>query len=314
MEVDDQNAGVPLQQNVTLEQAVVGLQLEVQQLQQRSNEDRRIINEYETRAIRRNPSKAQKPSKYYGERDDILIEAWLEDFEEYFQVENTRENEQTGLAGSYCMGTAKIWYALFRKKTKRNTPSMSFIPWRIFREAFTEQFCDPNGTLRYRTEWTHIRQGNDEMIKDFGQRIDMLAQYLEVPDEMAMDQFLLGIDYDLAVKIRLHKPEDLKAAIATGDGIEALDVNYNIKKKSKFKRNRYQSWMSSRTTSYSNATDDSRGTPMELDTMTRRKSVTSRPKTFMGKCYNCGKFGHKKDKCTRPKSIQSVSSKNSVSQ
>ena len=108
MEVDDQNAGVPLQQNVTLEQAVVGLQLEVQQLQQRSNEDRRIINEYEVRATRRNPPKAQKPSKYYGERDDILIEAWLEDFEEYFQVENTRENEQTGLAGSYCMGTAKI--------------------------------------------------------------------------------------------------------------------------------------------------------------------------------------------------------------
>ena len=108
MEVDDQNAGVPLQQNVTLEQAVVGLQLEVHWLQQQSNEDHRIINEYETREIRRSPSKAQKPSKYYGERDDILIEAWLEDFEEYFQVENTRENEQTGLAGSYCMGTAKI--------------------------------------------------------------------------------------------------------------------------------------------------------------------------------------------------------------
>jgi hypothetical protein len=244
--------------------------------------------------------KPPKPPPYSGiNRDHNVINLWFTRMEQHFFWLGAGPAYQVQLAASFLTDRAYLWYRYYLKDWEAKAPN-TFVPWETLKTALLEHFGEPNSTLKYWEKWRVLNQRTT--VSTYNSEFLQLRMVLAIPDNVAFDKYIHGLKPKTMFEVVTRGATTVEEAMDIADKYDMLLRNFTPKfgKPSFGNRPFVKSKIGYRPNgSDIGREDDSRGTPMELDTLETQELLLNSVK-FKGKCFNCGIEGHRKAECRKP--------------
>ena len=243
--------------------------------------------------------KPKQPEKYNGKRDFQVIDNWITSVDSYFALTHAEAPDIYHYLNTILTGEAAAWFRFIYRNVDPNA-----VTWEAVKTSIKAYFVPPNYTRRLRDEWAYLRQTTT--VSDYYARLTQLAMQLgEVEEERLVDKFIRGLKPKTRTEVELRDPQTLEEASRIADRFDTIVYH-----------------RPSFVPSQSSHQEDTRGEPMQLDTLRMARIDTSTPvqidafrtKTQPSKlrkltnderahlrsinaCFKCRKQGHMAREC-----------------
>jgi Ty3 transposon capsid-like protein/Zinc knuckle len=265
--------------------------------------------------------KAHLPSKYAGQRDFNIIEAWICAVNSYFILSRAQPPFIYYVLSTFLEGDAAVWYRYHFPET-----SAAQVTWDVVRESLRNYFAPVNKLKKLHDDWNAIRQTTTVM--EYSTRFSSLAMELAhnkeaIPQQMLIDHFVRGLKPQTRLELELKEPASLNEAIQIADRYDQISFN-------KFKKS-YGYYENSVRSPFGIPRYESGGEPMQIDALEINAARTSKPlkkpqqfqklsieeRTHLqkiGACFKCRQPGHMARQCPATGKQTSFPRKNSTRQ
>lgn len=258
--------------------------------------------------------KIPKPNYYLGARDSIKLGIWLTRMKTYLTISATPLQYQVTVAAAYLAGNAYTWYVTVSPEW--NTNDHGYVPWDFFEQALNANFLPTNAEQQHWNQWHELRQ--EHSVDAYISRFRQLKILLNITPQSALDKFIRGLKQKVKEQVVLRNVTTIEEAIQLAASYDEIQRQFNppggkFYNRSKQNRPRFGAWASEKKDE--EVFEDTRGTPMILDTIVKKGISRNDEKAFSGKCFHCGIVGHKKSECRKFKMGQGkFPAKNRLSQ
>ena len=279
-----------------------------------------VVNQGDNRRIKTN-----KPSIFYGKKDQNILELWLFSVEQYDDVMGiTDESDMILFTTIYLKGYVTDWWMEYTR-VRGNKLEFAIHRWAAFRELMEKEFTPMNATWQFREQWYKIQQ--------VGKVRDYIVEYrllmLSIKDKSDLD-WLIQFGYCLKPVIReeveKQEPTTLNDATCMVDKLEGYEFEqrafsksydsksnnwnhdkrkvYDNKTTTNFKNTSFQDSVKSqgsnneRKTNFSSTTY--RKQPHTKNSLNENSNKLNNPSKTGPKCFNCNQFGNLFYDCPMP--------------
>lgn len=268
--------------------------------------------------------KVSKPPTYDGKtRDPSRIHSWILRMEDYLDLTRCPEDFKSRVAATYLQDNAFVWY---NSVIESRGVDLHY-SWDEMKVQFRQYFLPPNADALWFDRWDQIRQLTS--VQQYAADFKQICTHLPgMPETYILNHFVRHLKREVQKKVELQQPSTLEDAVRLADRIDILEYKDRIKPSKGYIQPR---WTPRPTTSRGNSTNSSlshrtqSAIGYDPDAMQdiQVHQMKSNPGKFLGKCYNCGKFGHQAKACPEPKkpfrprnlnTVTTSSSKNENSQ
>lgn len=245
--------------------------------------------------------KVREPEVYNGERDAIVLDAWIYSLELYFSlVKIDHPQERLLYALSLLRKDAQLWYSQLSTFNKEQAPQ----DWNELKVALRTEFVPIDAIAKARDSMATLVQTTtvNHYINEFRR---LLLQIPDMSEGVAQDKFVRGLAKPLRYAVRSHFPKTLVDAQRIALAIEGAgegEIAQPIK---------------------SSAPQPPQFEPMDLDAVRELvNAINGRPSRRMNvpsgsnrrnfnhgsparatnvQCYNCQGWGHMQGECPSPR-------------
>lgn len=223
---DEPQMGVPADpMNMqAMQQTLHHLQTELQQLRQAAVQVEANVNAQVDHAVQAavqqvqpaalGRARATPPEPWYGEPDDIPLNEWMVQLQTYFEVTNTRDQQQHVLvAAGNLRGAAGTWW---RSRFEASVAGDRELPgdlWQLI-EDLRVQFGRVHENRDVRREWARLRQGSRSVTAYTHHFRRLMLQIEDSNPGEKLFRYLEGLNDRLRTKVEVEAPRDLDHAIA----------------------------------------------------------------------------------------------------
>ena len=246
--------------------------------------------------------KVSKPPTYDGKtRDPSRIHSWILRMEDYLDLTRCPEGDKSRVAATYLQDNAFIWY----NSVIESIGTDSHYSWDEMKVQFRQYFLPPNADALWFDKWDQIHQSTS--VQRYVAEFKQIRTHLpHLPETYILNHFVRHLKREIQKKVELQQPSTLEDAISLADRIDVLEYRDRIRPTKGYIQPR---WTARPTTARGNSTNSSSSHRTQSaaghdpDAMQdiQVHQMKSTPGKFLGKCYNCGKFGHQAKACPEPK-------------
>lgn len=236
--------------------------------------------------------KVREPDVFNGERDAIVLEAWIYSLELYFslvKIDNTQEKLLVGL--SLLRNDAQLWYSQMSAFDSEHTPQ----DWDELKAALRNEFIPIDAIAKARDGMANLVQVSNvtSYINSFRR---LLLQIPDMTPGVAQDKFIRGLKQPLRHAVRSHFPKSLEEAQRVALAIEGAGEDEVVQpNRSNVPQPQYESMDLDAIRELVNAINGGRGGR-------RNFNAGNKPRNNSNiKCYNCQGWGHMQGECPSPR-------------
>ena len=152
--------------------------------------------------------KVREPDVFNGERDAIILNAWIYSLELYFSlvhIDNAQEKLLVGL--SLLRNDAQLWYSQLSAFDSDHAPQ----DWDELKAALRNEFIPLDAVAKARDRMASLVQTSSVTvyINEFRR---LLLQLPDITAGVAQDKFIRGLKQHLRFAVRSHFPKPLEEA------------------------------------------------------------------------------------------------------
>ena len=152
--------------------------------------------------------KVREPDVFNGERDAIILNAWIYSLELYFSlvhIDNAQEKLLVGL--SLLRNDAQLWYSQLSAFDSDHAPQ----DWDELKAALRNEFIPLDAVAKARDRMASLVQTSSVTvyINEFRR---LLLQLPDITAGVAQDKFIRGLKQHLRFAVRSHFPKSLEEA------------------------------------------------------------------------------------------------------
>jgi hypothetical protein len=165
--------------------------------------------------------KPSKPSIYNGERNTLVLQAWLSNMKDYLDLSQVPDTIKVQLAGTFLRDSASIWYLSFRQQWSEQSDST--ILWETFVQHLLTTFMPPNHQQSTMDKWAKLRQVSS--VDNYNKAFRSLL--LQLPDNATtayatLDKYIRGLKPKTAIEVQLRDPQTLAEAMTMADKFDTI--------------------------------------------------------------------------------------------
>jgi hypothetical protein len=216
--------------------------------------------------------KPKQPDTYDGKRDFQTIDNWVASVDSYFALTKAKPPEIYHYLNTIFTGNAATWFRFHHRNLDPAT-----ITWNSVKTALLAYFIPPNHTRRLRDEWAYTRQ--TATVSEYYTRLTQLAMQLgDITESIFVDKFIRGLKSKTKTEVELHDPQTLAEAVRLADRYDTIAYRrtHFVPSQSPYPDTCGQpmspSFVPQPQQSFQ---EDTRGEPMQLDTLRMNHDDTS---------------------------------------
>lgn len=196
--------------------------------------------------------KPKQPERYNGSRNRQVIDNWIASVDSYFALTNAQPPNVYHYLNTIFVDDAATWFRFhYRAETAAE------VQWATVKEHVKGYFLPPNYDRRLRDEWAYLRQTST--VAEYYTRFTGLAMQLQLDpaDQVPLiDKFIRGLKSKTRTEVELRDPQTLEDATKIADRFDTIVYRDQGTPSSQkyFWQKPFQN-------------DDTRGEPMQLDTL-----------------------------------------------
>jgi hypothetical protein len=131
--------------------------------------------------------KPNKPMRYYGKKDNNIVEGWIASVNSFFAFTDARAPYVYHYLNTIFGGEAAIWFRYHFPESVADT-----LQWATVRDSLRSFFIPPNKDRRLQDEWARLHQMSTvaEYISRF---CNLVMQLPKQEQPMLVDKFIRGL-------------------------------------------------------------------------------------------------------------------------
>jgi Retrotransposon gag protein len=170
------------------------------------------------------------PEIFYGQRDALIIQAWMFQFNQYCRFYRMTDEQKQSMVPSYLRGEAGLWWQnRISEVAAGRLPALA--NWAAFEQALQEEFEPKEYQFELRSKWNKYYQNNrsvQEYITEF-RKITILMK--DTTPYEVLHHFITHLRSDLAKEVMKQRPRTLQEAETAAQFIEDIDRRHGGKQK-----------------------------------------------------------------------------------
>lgn len=236
--------------------------------------------------------KNMKTPHFEGGPDPFEADQWLRTMEKNFETLTCSEDSKKKMAVYYLDKDAAEWW-----ESRDRQVGHLVTTWAAFKREFERKYFTPESKRRLQRQFANLVQG-DKTVREYESEFMRLRRYVlrgQDDEEMMISNFLFGLKPELENRLAVGNYENLTELVEKAVNVEiGLEAEKAASKKSK---------------QHQEGKHGGNQGPFKGKERERGSGGPSRRSLFTGKCFNCGKVGHKSSECfgKKPGSFQSNS-------
>ncbi|XP_048622201.1 uncharacterized protein LOC106379941 isoform X1 [Brassica napus] len=236
--------------------------------------------------------KNMKTPHFEGGTDPFQADQWLRTMEKNFETLTCSEESKKKMAVYYLDKDAAEWW-----ESRDHQVGHLVTTWVAFKQEFECKYFTPESKRRLQRQFANLVQG-DNTVREYESEFMRLRRHVlrgQDDEETMIYNFMFGLKPELENRLAVENYESLTELVEKAVNVEiGLEAEKAATKKSK----QHQEGK------YGGNQRSFKGKDKE-----KESGGPSRRSLFTGKCFNCGKIGHKSSECygKKPGSFQSNS-------
>ena len=247
-------------------------------------------------------AKYEKPSKYTGERDALMIDNWIFSVREYLAAYRVCGAEAVNVAASFTDGIAKQFWRMKKEEFSFSSPEL-LGDLECFFDLIRNRFFPSDFVQVLRDKLENLRQVKS--VHEYASKFESLL--LQMPRNSfsegdMMDKFIRGLKREIRKNVLIADKQSLSEVIQCAERVDS--VIYNIdsyRPKSNFTRSNFHDQMEVDYADFAR----SNGKPYkgyQNNSLGREnaREKSSSSGVQKSRCYNCQRLGHYSSNCPEP--------------
>ena len=166
-----------------------------------------------------------RPDTFRGCQDKTLVEAWLFQLHQYFEICSVSERSQVPFAASLLRDNAALWWRCHVEQADNNHEEL-ITTWKDFKKALIDQFKPVNAVKTARDKLANLKQAKS--VQEYVNKFRSLI--LEIPgitEDEKIDRFIRGLKEKIRMEVELREPTTLNETIRISDRYDTITFKYH---------------------------------------------------------------------------------------